>query len=156
MRVAKVRKALANARRHKLPNGRCGGWHPSRPSNADWPLKKRLSQPFGTPTGLVSVADMSCVPRGRDQGNQGSCGGFSARSILYYCFKRKHGEMLNTEWGKKWDLSPAGIYYRAREKDNAINEDSGVWNRQLWDAMREHGAPTEESAPYNARVLTTR
>lgn len=148
----------SNPKRHRLANGRHGGWVPSRPApSQDWPLSKKLGDlPNATPSGVVALADPQCFPRIRNQGSQGSCGGHSARSMLYYCFARKHGEKIAGKWGQKWDLSPAGIYFRAREKDSSVNEDSGVWNRLLWDAIREHGAPTEESCPYNARVLTTR
>jgi hypothetical protein len=151
-------KVRSNPKRHRLANGRHGGWVPSRPApNQDHRLGDRLGTlPRRTPTGVVSVADLGCLPRIRDQGPQGSCGGHSARSILRYSFARKHGDKIASKWGDDWDLSPAGIYLRAREKDNAANEDTGVWNRLLWDAMREHGAPTEADAPYNPRVLTTK
>lgn len=151
MRLRKLRNP-----RFELPNGKYGGWMKERVSPADWPLSKKLGDlPRGTGTEDLIQIDPKLYPKILDQGDQGSCGGHAGRSAAYPIFKQKHPEVFETPWGKKFDFSPGAIYYLARREDDAVQYDSGVYIRHVWDAMRKHGAPRADTVPYDPRYLVT-
>jgi hypothetical protein len=150
------RIAKSNAPRHRLSNRKCGGWMKDRPKvGVDYLISDKLGD---LPRGAIENPSLNpaLFPKIRDQGSQGSCGGFQARSCLVYKFYEKYGDKVAGKWGQTWDLSPGAIYFRTREIHRTVYEDSGVEIRAVWDAMRKHGAPTEKDAPYKASTLITR
>jgi hypothetical protein len=148
--VTQLRREQKNKPRFLLSNGKCGGRHKDLPKpEQDWYIDKKLGdKPMATPNS--PKLDFRLFDKMvRDQGNLGSCGGFSRRSAVLYLMRSKYPELLGKgEWGKNFDISPLAIYWLCRLVGGTVNEDSGIWIREAADAMRQYGAPREDLWPY--------
>jgi hypothetical protein len=146
-----------NPARHRLGNGRQGGWQPDRPkAEQDW----RLSQVLG-PATRKAIKNPSLnpayFPLMKNQGNLGSCTGESLALAVEYCVIEERavaGENVQSNWWKTWGLSGLAAYYFAREIDKTIYVDAGSQIRSAIDGARKHGIPTEALWPYKPSKFT--
>jgi hypothetical protein len=115
------------------------GWLPDRPNKQDY----KLADHFATLTRKPDINKplIECprfnekVPR-RDQGNLGSCGPNTVDEI--FCYVR--------------GVSPRSrlqIYYETRRLEDTIEEDSGVYNRDLMKVLSTLGAGRESWWSYD-------
>lgn len=138
---------------HRLSNGKHGGWKPDKPKygdNGDWHIDKLLG-PTRSAAPEMPKLNPAFFPRIKDQKSLGSCTGNSLASCVEYCVlerKANEGQDINSKWWQKWSLSALAAYYFGREKEGMVSVDSGCEIRDVVDACREHGIPTEESWPY--------
>lgn len=120
-----------------LPNGKGHGWKRDTPSHRDKYMRDRPTKV--AITGPVGFLDRGQHPAIRDQGSLGSCTGHGTRTALQTQLKAR---------GKEVELSPLYIYWRGREKEACIPEDSGCEIRDVIWATANFGAAREECWPY--------
>ena len=77
----------------------------------------------------------------RDQGLQGSCGGF-AGAIM----RQMHTDNINEQ------LSPAFLYWQARKIHNNELEDTGVYLQDIIKVLQNFGVPKEIYMPYDEKI----
>lgn len=131
-----------------LSNGKGHGWKPDKPDPVnDWKLSKKLG-PLTSGSPENPSLNPAFFPRIRNQGQLGSCVAHAVRSGLAYKFIEKHGDLIDSEWGETWDLSPLAGYYLVRELEGTVNEDAGSEIRDCMTVARKSGFPTEASWPY--------
>jgi C1A family cysteine protease len=107
---------------------------PSIPDHRDF----LFSAPIGT--ALPTSADLgSAIPPIKDQGQEGSCTGFSLSSAR---------EVVAKEHGNYVPFSPAFIYYEERLKEHTQNQDSGAYIRDGLSVLRAMGVCPETDFPY--------
>lgn len=134
--------------------GRGSGWKPDLPNSAnDFKLSQKLGD-LPRATADNPSLNPAFFPKIRDQGQIGSCTGHGLRSAIAYKMLEHHNEELSGKWGESWDLSPLAMYWFGRREENAIHEDSGCYIRDVVDACRKYGIPTEESWPYDVSRFT--
>src|SRR5688572_20076286 len=117
------------------------GWRPDQPSPKDWK--------FGQIAGVARTyspesRDRRDVnPPVRDQGNLGSCVGFSITAAVGY-LRRTDRDHLSTNY------SALQMYYDARVRDgmNWKEVDAGAYIRDGVDSLRHVGVAPESRWPY--------
>jgi len=77
-----------------------------------------------------------------DQGALSSCVANAVAGAYEYLVKRHRGD-------DAYDVSRLFIYYNARDQDGSADEDSGALIASAIDSLREKGACSEETWPYD-------
>lgn len=81
----------------------------------------------------------------RDQGNQGSCTGFSSTAARQIA--------LRAHYNQDAVLSPAFTYYMGRQlMDGDVNKDEGCYLRDIMKAWQNYGCCLESDFPYNDAI----
>jgi C1A family cysteine protease len=97
---------------------------------------------FAGPIGATvpASADLgTSTPPIKDQGQEGSCTGFSLSSAR---------EVIAKEQGNYVPFSPAFIYYEERLKEHSQNQDAGAHIRDGLDILKHMGTCPEQDFPY--------
>lgn len=77
----------------------------------------------------------------KDQGNEGSCtGNAGAGHTETVIFKQFNNRVV---------LSPAFLYYKEREMEGTLPEDSGAQSRTIFQVLNQFGCCVESADPYN-------
>jgi hypothetical protein len=77
-----------------------------------------------------------------DQGQTNSCAANAVAGAYEYLVKQHLGE-------EAYDVSRMFIYYNGRAVDGCEGEDEGSYIRSLIESLREHGACSEETWPFD-------
>lgn len=121
-----------------LPNGFGHGWRRDTPDHRDHALSMKLKAPKPLPDTKWLKPD--ALPKVRDQGNLGSCTGFSITGALMWSYKAKRANDVA--------LSPLYAYFRARVLEASVKEDSGAELRDVVKAASDAGVSLEKYWPY--------
>lgn len=96
---------------------------------------------------LPAAADLGkATPPIRDQGQEGSCTGFSITSAR---------TALALRTGDATPLSPAFLYYKERETEHDVTQDAGAEIRDGLDVLVNIGCAPEADFPYVAGQYAT-
>lgn len=117
---------------------------PSRPDSRDTAYAAVLPRGVALPP----AADLGdCAPPIKDQGQEGSCTGFSLSSAR---------EALWLKGGSPYiALSPAFIYYEERRIEHDDDQDAGANLRDGCKVLQKLGVCPEDAMPYVAGQFTT-
>ena len=120
-------------------------WRPDVPDARDHLYAPKAVSPAKLPMRVDLRAKCSPV---EDQGSLGSCTGNAIAGAI---------ELLQIKAGAPvTDISRLFIYYCEREYLGEINEDSGAYIRDGIKAIRDTGAASEKTWPYNIGRFKTR
>jgi len=116
------------------------GWNPDPPSFLDYKFGAAFA-----PVSMPAAHSLrnNCSPV-RNQGNIGSCTGFSTAAAIEY-LRRCDSDEFSTIY------SPLFLYYEAREREGTIDVDCGAYIRTLMDVARKEGAAPESAWKYDEK-----
>ena len=126
-----------------IVKGRNLNWKASPHDERDHGFKMKLTRPIK----LKEKSDLSeFVPMILDQGNTGSCTGFSLKYL--YMIKQKQRD--------KFDAEPSALfpYYNAREHEGTTDEDAGAYIRDIIKAAVKQGMTHEALWPFDESKVT--
>lgn len=136
-------RRIVGATRYKLapsdlsPAGRKYAYKPDSKDVRDLVVGEHdITQPKKMPASFSLAQYLGTV---KDQGQLGSCTGNAYAGIMEF-LKKKQKQAVQ--------LSPMYIYYREREMEGTVNEDSGAEPRDGCKSLVKFGVCTEEHDPY--------
>ncbi|TMJ00783.1 MAG: peptidase [Alphaproteobacteria bacterium] len=126
-------------------SGRYGGWRKQSPDQRDF----RYAPPNHVMAALPPAVDLtSGMGQVLDQSSLGSCGAHAVDSLIMFD-QQKQGMPVTSS-------SRLLIYYFTRVIMGTVNEDSGVDNRTLLQALNKYGFCDESLWPYDISKFTQR
>lgn len=122
------------------------GWKPSKPDYRD---EKYMYRPTATVTlPIQAKLDPAFLPPIGDQGDQGSCTGWSTARACDF-LRAKSGQ------DRRVVLSPRFAYWVARQIEGTTREDAGAEIRNVVKGIQKYGVASLRTAPYSARNYRT-
>jgi hypothetical protein len=118
---------------------------PSTPDSRDYILTSVAAQ-AGAPLPTFTV---NPVPPFKDQGQEGSCTGFSLSSVREYL-------LVNSDKAPYTALSPAWMYWWERSIEGSTTQDGGANIRDGLNVMTKKGFAPEIDFPYKAGAYTVK
>ena len=128
-----------------IVKGRNLNWKASPKDERDHAFKMRLTGPIT----VLPKSDLSSfVPMITDQGQTGSCTGFSFKN-LYMIRQNQHNQ---------FDAEPSALfhYYNARVIEGDADEDAGAYIRDIIKAAVKQGMCHEKNWPFNENKVTVK
>lgn len=119
------------------PSGRKYAYKPDSKDVRDLVVAEHVPIPTKLPPAFSLADFLGAV---KDQGQLGSCTGNAYAGIREFLAKKYQKEDVK--------LSPLYIYYREREYENSVSEDSGAEPRDGCRTLVNFGVCTEEHDPY--------
>lgn len=120
------------------------GWKPDLPDTRD--LRVSMAFAAQVPIPPVCITDPAALPAIRDQSEQGSCVGYSVRTMGMITRRAEHQMEM--------ELAPRFIYWNARRIEGTTSEDSGCQIRDAIKGVARWGFAAERVCAYNPKNWT--
>lgn len=123
------------------------GWHPQLPDYRDYKLADH--EAILPAAALPPIVDLRPLDSPiRDQGQIGSCTGFTGEGAFHFEVKKQG---LNDFLG-----SPLFLYYQERVDQGTVSQDSGASIREISKALANYGIAPESDCPYITSNFTVK